>query len=161
MPLKRRLLFLAGLGWAGFFIVVVISFMAFSAATATMTTDTHSSNLPNDQAKIEFLKKYLEMYSEIEATEFHIRYDDNSTGLVPGPSDWDMQVVMKVAQNRLASWTAGLQKTEETDLSWAYDLLPKNKQWAIHSTAVIYTRGKTVVAVFEPEGIVFKRVTTE
>jgi hypothetical protein len=153
--MKRVMLNLAGLG-----LVAGVLFLLFSTTQATLTTDTRSSDFSDDQAKIEFLKKYVTMYSEIETTEFHVRYQDNS-GLVPGPSDWDMQVGMKMTMDKVGVWTTGLRKTIQTDLSWGYDLLPKDERWAIHSKPTIYSRGRTVVAVFESEGIVFKRTTTE
>jgi hypothetical protein len=154
--MSRIMLILAGLG-----LVVGILLLLFSTTQTTLTTDKRSSDFSDDQAKVEFLKKYLKMYSEIEATEFHVRYQDNSGGLVPGPSDWDMQVVMKMPKDKVGLWTRGLEKTVEADLSWGDDLLPNDERWAIRSKPMIYSRGSSVVAVFESEGIVFKRTKTE
>lgn len=157
--MNRITLILVGLVLA-FAVAAVVLFLLFSATQATLTTDTRSSDFSDDQTKIEFLEKYLKMYSEIEATEFHVRYQDNS-GFVPGPSEWDMQVVMKMSQDNLPRWTTDLQKADQVDLSWGEDLLPQEERWTIRSKPTIYTRGKTLVAVFEPEGIVFKRVKAE
>jgi hypothetical protein len=155
--MKRGLIIVGGLGVV---LAVGVLVMVFFAAEAKRTTDTRSSDFSDDQAKMAFLKKYLKMYSEIEATEFHVRYQDNS-GLVPGPSNWDMQVVMKIPRDKLGPWTTGLKKTDQADLSWGYDLLPKDERWAIRSKPTIYCRGQTVVAVFESEGIVFKQAKVE
>jgi hypothetical protein len=152
--MKRTAFILAGLAAV---VAIGVLVLIFSTRQKGLTTDTRSSELPNEQAKIEFLKKYLKLHSEIDATEFHIRYQDNS-GIVPGPSDWDIEVVMKVPKDKLGLWTTGLQKADQADLSWGFDLLPKDERWAIHSKPAIYRQGQTVVALFEPEGIVFKRV---
>ena len=129
------------------------------ASSDTRTTDTHSRELPDDDAKIQFLQKYITPASEIQAAEFHLWYRDNS-GTPPGPSDWDMRVVVKVSKETLPLWTVGGKRAESADLEWGYGLLPNEPRWEVRSRPVIYSRGKTIVAIFEPEGIVFERRTT-
>src|SRR5262245_8459356 len=63
----------------------------------SLTTDTYSAQLTTDAEKIAFLRRYITLYSTVEATEFHIVYHDNAGGAVPAPSDWDMRVALKVA----------------------------------------------------------------
>jgi hypothetical protein len=127
-----------------------------------LTTDTQSSDLKSDQAKIAFLGKYLKLRSEVEATEFHVVYHDNSGGLVtvPGPSDYDVAAVLRVPRAGVAAWTEGAQRTDGVDLGWGYALLPKTEAWSTHGAPTTYVRGGTVIAVFEPERIVFERVTS-
>lgn len=129
---------------------------------AGKTTDTRSAALPSDADKIAFLQQYLTLPSPIAATEFHIVYHDNAAGGLPGPSDWDMQAAIKVTPADLPRWTDGMQQvaTGEVDLGWGYALLPHEPRWTIASQPVVYTRAGTIVAVFEREGIVFKRVFT-
>jgi hypothetical protein len=144
---------------AGVLIAVGALFVAITA-TGPLTTDTRSSDLPDDAAKVAFLRNYLKLHSDVEAAEFHIVFADNSRGL-PAPSDFDMQVAIKIDRDELPLWTADVQQTTESvDLSWGYELLPNTDRWAIQSKPDIYTRGSTVVAVFSAEGIVFKRAHT-
>ena len=126
------------------------------------TTDTRSSMFATDAEKIAFLQQYLTLASPIQAAEFHIVYHDNSAGGVPGPSDWDMQVVLVVAPADLPRWTQGMQPvvSQHVDLTWADPLLPPEQHWRITSAPTVYQRAGTLVAVFAPEGIVFKRVST-
>jgi hypothetical protein len=77
--------------------------------SASLTTDTRSAQLATDAEKIAFLHRYITLYSAVEATEFHIVYHDNAGGAVPGPSDWDMRVAVKVAPADVSTWTDGLQ----------------------------------------------------
>ena len=125
--------------------------------TASMTADTRSSDLA-EGAKVAFLRRYLVLHSEVEAAQFHIRYRDNSGGPVPGPSEWDIRAAMKVPDAQSSRWTAGLRRVESADLAWGYDLLRGMPGWSVRSKPVVYSHGGTVVAVFEVEGVVFKRV---
>jgi hypothetical protein len=126
---------------------------------AAMATDTRSAALQGDRAKLDFLKKYLRLPTEVQATEFHITYQDNSKGMVPGPSDYDLRVVVKVSPDKVPQWSAEMgQPTAPFDVAWAYELLPKEDRWRITSTPVYYQRERVQVVTFAPEGIVFKRV---
>jgi hypothetical protein len=129
------------------------------------TTDTYSRDINSNAAKIAFLQEYLSTPSDILATEFHIVYHDNSGGLVPGPSDWDIQAVIKVAPDDLPHWQAGLTPltAEGVDLAWAYVLLPTDPAWSITSEPQNF-QGKLsnhIVSTFAPEGIVFVRSWTK
>lgn len=129
---------------------------------ASKTTDTHSRTFSTDADKIAFLEQYLLLVSPIQATEFHIVYHDNESGAIPGPSDWDMQAIMLVEPADLPRWTEDMQAVAEqdADLTWVDALLPEDQRWKITSQPVIYEKSGALVAIFEQEGIVFKRVWT-
>ena len=156
MKISRKRVIVASL-----LVLALVGIVIVGGCRRSMTTDTRSSSLPDDASKIAFLRKYLVMPSQVQATEFHIEYHDNDGGLVPGPSEWDMRVVMKVDPAKLPLWTDGFTPAEGADLSWGYTLLPSEKRWAIKSKPKVYQRGHAVVAIFETEGIVFKRVHAE
>ena len=129
------------------------------------TTDTYSRDLSSNATKIAFLQQYLATPSDVQATEFHIVFHDNSGGLVPGPSDWDIQAVIKVTPLDLPHWQADLTplSAEGADLAWAYALLPTDPTWSITSEPQIF-QGKEsnhIVATFAAEGIVFVRLWTQ
>jgi hypothetical protein len=128
-----------------------------------------SSEISSEHEKVLFLAKYLQMESDIEAAEFHIRYQDNSGGLVPGPSEWDIQAVMKVEPEDLGPWSKGMIRVGADPgegpvfkdwPEWGYSLLPHNPNWQIKSKPTVFAGqdGSVMVAIFEPEGIVMKRV---
>lgn len=126
---------------------------------SSLTTNTHSDQFSNDAEKIAFLKRYLILHSAVESAEFHIIYHDNSGG-IPGPSDWDMQVVLKVKPQNAVLWRKALAPTQESvDFSWAYSLVQR-QGWKIQSQPQIFVGAGNKIAIFEKEGIIFKHLTT-
>jgi len=77
------------------------------------TTDIWSSSFENQEEKLTFLGEYLIMPSEIIDAEYHIVYHDNSGGLIPGPSDWDIIAALKVAPEDIPLWTDGMKRLVE------------------------------------------------
>jgi hypothetical protein len=134
-------------------------------ASTSLTTDTRSAQFATDAEKIAFLRRYVTLYSPVEATEFHIVYHANSGERAPGPADWDMRVALKVAPGDVLAWTSGLRDIDAAgaDLSWSADLALGDQRWAHTSPPRVYERasGGVLVAAFVPEGIVLKRIWTE
>lgn len=135
-------------------------FDTFVAANSSpnRSTNTHSKQFATDAEKISFLKRYLVLPSAIEAAEFHVVFYDNSGGGVPGPSDWDIQAVLKVVPKHLSAWTQNLQVTaQKQDLTWGYRLA-QQRDWKLSATPKVYTAAGKIVAVFEKEGFIFKQL---
>jgi hypothetical protein len=111
------------------------------------------------RGQIAFLKQYLALPSTITATEFHIVYHDNAAGLAPGPSDWDIQAMIKVAPGDIPRWTTGMQRiaAQDADLGWIDALRLPEARWATTSQPTVYIRAQTIVVVFEREGVVARR----
>ena len=148
--------------WVGIGLAIGLTFLTFSRPRpGTMTTDTRSGSLQNDRARIEFLQRYLKLPSEVQATEFHITFKDNRKGMVSSPSDYDIRVAVKVPPEKVPAWAADMPKVEPFDVAWARQLLPKDDRWAVHSTPTFYARDRVFVVTYEPEGIVFKRVSSQ
>ena len=133
-----------------------------SATERTRSTETRSADFRTDAEKLAFLDQYLVFHSAVEATEFFIVYRDNSTGLVPGPSDWDIRAVLKLDRADVPRWTGGMQQVaaDSVDLSWGYALLSDEPRWQISSQPAVYRSPGAILAVFEPEGVVFARRST-
>jgi hypothetical protein len=126
----------------------------------SMSTDTHSKQFATDTDKIRFLRRYLTFPTVVEAAEFHVVYQDNSQGMVPGPSYWDIQAVFKVAPQDLSVWTLNAKETsQKQDLAWGYRLA-QQRGWKLLSAPKVYTAAGKIVAVFEKEGFIFKRLAT-
>jgi hypothetical protein len=132
--------------------------------SSSLTTDTWSAQFATDAEKLAFVRRYLTLASAVEATEFHIVYHDNAGGPVPGPSEWNMHVALKLAPADLPAWTSGLQEIDgrDIDLSWGSELLPNTPRWVRTSQPWVYQRagGGVLVAVFVPEGIILKHLWT-
>lgn len=137
-------------------------FATFVAANSSLnrSTNTHSKQFTTDAEKISFLKRYLVLPSAVEAAEFHVVFYDNSGGGVPGPSDWDIQAVLKVAPKHLSAWTQNLRVTDQKqDLAWGYRLA-QQQDWKLNATPKVYTAAGKTVAIFEKEGFIFKQLTS-
>jgi hypothetical protein len=137
-------------------------FDTFVAANSSpnRSTNTYSKQFATDADKISFLKRYLVLPSAVEAAEFHVVFYDNSGGSVPGPSDWDIEAVFKVAPEHLSAWTQNLQVTsQKQDLAWGYRLA-QQRGWKLNATPKVYTAAGKIVAVFEREGFICKRLTS-
>ncbi|MDR0221385.1 MAG: hypothetical protein LBI54_08295, partial [Lachnospiraceae bacterium] len=78
--------------------LISISFNLFRtvADQKNLTTDTWSNSFASKEEKRSFLAEYLVAPSEILDAEYHIVYHDNSTGRVPGPSDWDIRAALVI-----------------------------------------------------------------
>jgi len=146
--------------WVGVGLAIGLTLLnVFRPGSGSMTTNTRSASMPSDQAKIAFLKRYLVLPSDVQATEFHIVLHDNRKGLVPGSSNFDIRVAVKVPPEKVSAWTAEMPKAAAPfDIAWAQEILPKTDRWATHSTPNFYEREGVQVATYEPEGIVLKRV---
>ena len=129
--------------------------------------DVQSSKFSTARKRIAFLRKRMVMFSEIQDTIFDL-YDVNgkfSLG-IPGPSHWDFKVIMRVKQHDLPKWVDGFEQIhnpEEELLQWGYKLLQGQPGWTVRSTPSVYerpneTEGEVIVAIFEEEEIVFKRI---
>lgn len=137
-------------------------FDALVAANSSLnrSTDTYSKQFSTDAEKISFLTRYLVLPSAIEAAEFHVVFYDNSGSVVPGPSDWDIQAVLKVAPKHLSIWTQNLQVTaQKQDLTWGYHFA-QQRGWKLNTAPKVYTAAGKIVAVFEKEGFIFKQLTS-
>jgi len=148
--------------WRYVLLFLTIAVLSAGCGRQNLSTDTRSRIFSTDTQKIEFLEKYATLSSPIIATEFHIIYHDNSTGFVPGPSDWDMKIALLLEPADIPQWLTGLEEVtdEDIDISWASEVLPSNSRWKRIRVPQYYHRPESAVevAVYEQEGIVLKRM---
>lgn len=130
----------------------------------SLTTDTWSSSFANPNEKLAFLEPYFKMFSPVLEAEYHIEYHDNAGGWVPGPSDYDIRVALKVAPEDIPLWTEGFDRVAdgEIDMAWWDGLSTPALSWEARNGAPGYKRPnrRVYLIVFADEGIVLKRITT-
>ncbi len=129
------------------------------------TTDQWSRDLQTREERIRFVEKYIRAPSQILDTEFHIIYHDNSTGMVPGPSDWRIVAAFKVNPQDAGKWREGFVKTDGKDADpglWR-DVFPSDNFWEASSRPEFYRRENAMVyvVIYQKEGIVLKYMTSE
>ncbi len=70
------------------------------------TTDTSSQSFAALEQRIDFLERYVSFRRTYIELDFHIWFSNNSGGLVPGPTEWDIRLIAKVPPNEIDSWLA-------------------------------------------------------
>lgn len=149
-------------------ILLILLFSACSIVgkddSENKTTNTWSTSFDNQLDKVDFLKQYLICPSEVFDTEYHIEYHDNSRGLIPGPSDWDIIVAVKVNTNDIPLWVDDMAEIshEQINTKWWDDLQLENENWDLSSQPVCYKRANSssYIAVYDKAGIILKYVST-
>lgn len=129
---------------------------------SSLSTATDSQTLPDQPQRLAFLARYVPAKSPISAAEFVIRYQDNSGGAVPGPSDWDIRAVMQIERDGAAAWHEGWNACADApDTSWATPLLARRPQWRTpHSSPQCYRNPRaprSQVVLYADDGILLYR----
>ena len=129
------------------------------------TTDTKSTVFEDRDGKLDFLDRYLDMPSEIIDTAYHIIYQDNSKGRVPGPSDYNIRAAFTVAAGDLPLWTKDMKKIlpEQVNPDWWEDLKTSDFTWDIPSDAEYYKRpgSESYIVVCPGLNLILKMVSTQ
>ncbi len=140
--------------------LILLSFAA--CESENRTTDTRSTKFSQEGEKIAFLKRYVKLFSPVSAAEYHIVYHDNSGGLLPGPSEWDIKIALVIAPSDVPKWIAGFREAgkDECDLSWVREIPLEGHPWIRGGRPRCYLRPgtETELVVYGKEGILFKRM---
>ena len=113
-----------------------------------LTTDTWSRDLPSQEERIRFLRRYLKFRTRVLDCEFHIVYHDNGFA----PSDWAISAAVRVAPADVPPW---LQDAVPASGESAFNyraVVPA--RWDVKSAPEFLSRGTTQLVVFRPEGVV-------
>lgn len=147
----------------GILCILVVIGMGCNNTEANLTTNTLSRDLKTKEEKLSFLKKYMVLNSEVIDTEFHISYQDNSGG-VPGPSDWDIKLALKVSKDETSKWVSEYEEVsaDMVSLDWWQELDLGDKLWNRSSIPTYYKRpnSSSYLIIYKEEGIILKYVTT-
>ncbi len=135
-------------------VLIFLLVLVLGSCDESKTTSTKSSNFDTKQEKIQFLERYLTIKRNYEKLDFYINYHDNSTGMIPGPSDWDICLIAIVPKIELKEWIKGQKKIEDIKDKMCFDKVPtqidysKIKEWYqydIHSFVGIDPINRIVV----------------
>ena len=160
--MKNKVFLLRSLILVGIAIAVLAS-VFFREKQINKTTDTWSFEFEKVSDKLAFLSEYLIMHSKVIDTEYHIVYFDNSTGIIPAPSDWDIRVALKVKEEDIHLWLDGFTEVlaEEINLSW-WDALVSYNIVFDDANAKYYKRegSFSYLVIFPDENVILKAVST-
>ena len=103
------------------------------------STDIYSYQIQDKTHKLEKLSKYLTKESGIIDAEYHIWYQDNGTGRVPGPSDYNIRIALKIQRDSVDSWISHLEPSSRqiSNKNWK-DLKLDTKKWSLESEPKLY-----------------------
>ena len=73
--------------------------------------------------RIAVLERYVTFRRSYETLAFAIHYRNNSAGLTPGPSEWDIRLIAQVPAAEFADWIpAGAKPPVKPDTGWFKDV---------------------------------------
>lgn len=68
------------------------------------STSQTSVALPQIRDRIEFIEEYVTFRRSYSQLEYDIVYHNNSGGMVPGPSEWDIKIRAIVPTEQITDW---------------------------------------------------------
>jgi hypothetical protein len=139
-----------------------------AASRGGLTTDTDSRLHADRLHRLEFLARYLKTKSPLADAEYVIHYQDNSTGAIPGPSDWDIRAVLQPSGD-VAAWHAGWEPcppvVPDAVPAWGRELLARRPEWQHPSAPPRCFRDPrhraSIAFVYDADRLVVYRNTSE
>lgn len=118
-----------------------------------------SKNIDDTDKKIETLKKYFKVRSPILDTEYDI-YDVNiNNRSIPGPTDRDYKIILKVDTYYLDAWTENEVVTSfPFKFDWANDLIANKDAFDLTGPAMMYSGQNKTMMVYNKTGIILIRI---
>ena len=122
-----------------------------------------SENIDNPADRIETLRNYISLKSELIDAEYNIfDVNLNSNRSIPGPSSRDYKIALLIDKNNIANWLQDLNTSSfQLDYDWIYDLIKSNDNFYLSSKPIIYTGENTELILFEEESIIFIRIVQD
>jgi hypothetical protein len=141
-------------------LVFICLLSIMSCETKNKSIDIYSHDVKTKEEKINILKEYLNIESGLIDAEYHIWFKDNSGGMVPGPSDYNLTLALRIAPDSLDNWTRGLKRSEPTGPIHYWDKLKLD--WDLTSTPEYYFSDykNQIKMVYRKEGVILAKYST-
>lgn len=117
----------------------------------SLTTNTRSESLPTPEERVAFLGRYLRFRSAVRDAAFDINYHDNSTGLLPGPSDWTMWAGLLLPTGAISSWLEDARPCQESPKPELERIVPAT--WKVSSPARCLERDGSTLLVHDTDDV--------
>jgi len=151
----------AGLSMLCLGVVFVLWVLSGFDNSPSLTTNTDSNSLASSKERLEFVSRYVTLRAPATDASFHIAFQDNSQGL-PGPSDWNMSVALRVSPSDRQRWLEGARPGTVEDTAGPFSRQNRRampSSWGVSSTGEIYFRSGAWL-VWHPEGALEYSSTT-
>jgi hypothetical protein len=99
-------------------LVTVFALVGCQQDRGPETTRTDSSQFDTLAEKVAFLEQYVTFRRTYELLDFDIVYQNNSGGMVPGPSDWDIRLIATVPEAELPDWVPADAQPTDVNTEW-------------------------------------------
>jgi len=126
-----------------------------------LTTNTDSDSIATSQERLAFVSRYFTLRAPATDASFRINFQDNSQG-VPGPSDWNMAIVLRVSPSDRERWLKGATPGTPEDAAGPFSTQARRgipSSWGVSSPGQIYRLGNAWL-VWHPEGALEYSSTT-
>jgi hypothetical protein len=117
----------------------------------SLTTSTRSESLPTKEERIAFLGRYLRLRSPVQDAAFAIDFHDNSTGMVPGPSDWTLWAGLQLPHGAMPLWLDEARPCQQKPAVDLDKILPAT--WNVSSLARCLHREGSTLLVHDAEDV--------
>jgi hypothetical protein len=125
------------------------------------TTNTDSGSIASSADRVAFVSRYVALRAPTADASFHIVYHDNSVG-VPGPSDWNIAVALRVSPSDRQRWLEGARPGTAEDAAGPFARQHRRgipSSWGVSSAGDIYYASGAWL-VWHPEGALEYSSTT-
>src|SRR5690554_703694 len=143
--------------------LVLLTLLIFGCQTENKSMDLYSYQIGDKTKKNETLKKYLTKESGLIEAEYHIWFQDNETGRVHGPSDYNIKLALKIEPDSLDSWTNYLESSSKKISIDLWDGLKLDRNfWKLESEPESYHSSlyTEVKLLFRKENIILGTYST-
>lgn len=141
--------------------LILYCFVLTIVIGCTSSTLVESRNYSSSAKRINVLKRYFKTRSDILDTVFKI-YDVNmNTRSIPGPTDRDYQIILKIDPKEIDTWHEPQSVTSfPFEYDWAFALLKEtgHNDFDLSGSKIFYSSENKKMIIFQDTGVIFIRI---
>ena len=93
-----------------------------SSCEKSKTISKASSEFITLAEKQEFLEQYIMFRRRYDELHYNLSYIDGASGMVPGPTEWNIRIFAVVPAGELDQWVDRLSVIADPELDWVSDI---------------------------------------
>lgn len=136
------------------FLLITASFALGCGQSGPPSVNTVSDPFATTEEKEEALEQYVLFDRNYEELDFKIAYQNNSGGMVPGPSEWDICIIAVIPESEVPEWSAGLTPVQDADTEWTKEVPTEIDHSGVNTW---FEKGHALVGIDEDNSVVAYR----